>query len=103
MIQDIQTRPEFDMLLRDALNMFKQLVQDNPADKTIFAVHRQLEAIQGWTAGGNDMTEAQKKSIVMGLQAQRELMDFVDEKDLVISLHNYILLTMPTARAVTPP
>jgi hypothetical protein len=95
---DIQTRQEFNTCLRDALDMFRKLVHDNPGDKTIFAVHRQLEAIEGWTAGGNDMTEAQKKRIVMGLQAQRELMDFPDEKALVISLHNYILLKMPITR-----
>ena len=98
MIRDIRTRREFDVCLRDALALFRKLVQDNPGDKTIFAIHRQLEAIDGWTAGGNTMTEAQKNGIVMGLQAQRELMDFADERDLVISLHNYVLLTMPTAR-----
>ena len=99
MIQDIKTRQEFDSRLHDALDMFAKLVQDNPGDKTIFAVHRQLEAIEGWTAGGKNMTEDEKQRIVMGLQASRELMDFVDEADLVKSLHNFILLKMPTARA----
>ncbi len=99
MIQDIQTRREFETHLRDALRMFEKLAQDNPDDQTIFAVRRQLEAIEGWTASGKNMTEDQKKRIVMGLQAQRELMDFPDEKDIIISLHNYILLKMPSARA----
>jgi hypothetical protein len=99
MIRDILTRQEFDICLREALDMFRELVQDNPDDKTVVAVRRQLEAIEEWTAGGKNMTEDQKERIVMGLQAQRELMDFSDEKDLAISLHNYILLKMPSAVA----
>ncbi len=98
MIQDIQTRQEFDVYLRDALYMMGQLVKEFPADKTIFAVHRQLEAIEQWTAGGKNMSDDQKKRIIMGLQMQRELSDFQDEKDLVIALHNYILLRMPSGR-----
>jgi hypothetical protein len=46
------------------------------------------------------MTQPQKDRIVMGLQAIREMADFVVEQDLVCALHSFIESRMPTAPAV---
>jgi hypothetical protein len=97
-IHDLKTRQEFDVYMRDAIYAMTKLIAENPADKMLKAILNQLEAIEKWTAGGKNLTEDQKNRIYMGLQAQREMADFVDEKDLVISLHNYIIVRMPNAK-----
>jgi hypothetical protein len=93
---DIHTRPEFDRLLQEALVKMRALVQKVP-DPVLKAVLRQLEAVEQWTAGGQNLTKAQKDRLVMGLQASREMADFEDEQDLIFTLYNYIIREMPTA------
>lgn len=97
----IKDRQEFDNYLLEALAKMKKLVQDVPLDKTLFAVLRQLEAIEQWTANRQNMTADQKKRIVMGLQAHREMVDFPVEQDLVLALNNYIEGSMPTAPSLS--
>lgn len=95
---EIKTRQEFEHYLVEALAKIKKLVDDVPNDKTLFAVLRQLEAIQQWTAGGKNMSQADKERIIMGLQAHREMGDFPVEQDLVLALNNYIETRMPSRR-----
>jgi hypothetical protein len=93
----IQDRHEFDMYLLDAQVKMTKLIQDVGPDPVLGAVLRQLEAIEQWTSKGGSMTGDQKERIVMGLQAHREMAEFPVEQDLVLTLNNYILRTMPTA------
>jgi hypothetical protein len=93
----IQDRDEFDTYLIDAQVKMTKLIQGVGSDPVLSPVLRQLEAIEQWTSNGANMTSDQKKRIVMGLQAHREMADFPVEQDLVLALNNYILRTMPTA------
>lgn len=93
----IKDRQEFDKYLPETHAKVKKLIQDLGADPVLVAVLRQLEAIEQWTANGQNMTQPQKDRIVMGLQAVREMADFVVEQDLVCALHSFIESRMPTA------
>ncbi|HVZ35974.1 MAG TPA: hypothetical protein VG963_26285 [Polyangiaceae bacterium] len=86
----IENRQEFERYLVEAIAKMKALIVNEPDDKTLKAVLRQLEAIQQWTANGQTMTRGQVAKIVMGLQAHREMGDFPVEQDLVLALNNYI-------------
>jgi hypothetical protein len=93
----IHDRQEFDRYLLEAQSKMKQLIQRAGTDPVLVAVLRQLDAIEQWTANGQNMTAEQKGSIVMGLQAHREMASFPVEQDLALALNNYIEGRMPTA------
>lgn len=97
---DIKNREEFDKYLAEAIPKLAKLAKEMPDEKVFFAVHRQLEAIKGWTADGKNMTRAQKDKIIMGVQASREMDGFYVEQNLVIALDNYIEAKMPNAPPV---
>jgi hypothetical protein len=90
----IKNRQEFDDCLLEALPKIKQLIADAGADPVLVSVLRQLEAIQQWTANGQDVTPEQNKRIIMGLQALRQMESFPDEQDLVVTIDNYIKTVM---------
>ena len=94
----MQTRLEFEVGLSEALHAIGQLLRSDPGDPAYVGIANQLEAIQQWTTDGKDLTQKQKDRVNMGLVAQRELKgDVPDLAALLISLHDYILLKMPTA------
>jgi hypothetical protein len=90
----IQSRKEFDDYLLEAIPKINKLIADAGADPVLVSVLRQLEAIQQWTANGQDVTPEQNKRIIMGLQALREMASFPDEQDLVVTIDNYIKTVM---------
>lgn len=90
----IKNRKEFDDCLAKAIPTIKQLVVDAGHDPVLAVVLRQLEAIQQWTANGQDVTPEQDQRIYMGLQASRQMADFPDERDIVIALDSYIKSVM---------
>jgi hypothetical protein len=90
----IRNRQEFDDCLLEALPKITQLIADAGADPVIASVLRQLEAVQQWTANGQDVTPDQNKRIIMGLQALRQMESFPDEQDLVVTIDNYIKTVM---------
>jgi hypothetical protein len=94
----ITTRQEFERYLKEALDKMKRLSPNDTGDPTLFAVLRQLESITEWTADGEVLTGKQKSSLVMGLQASREMAGFPAEQDLVCALHSYIEARMPSRR-----
>ena len=93
-IEAIDGRDDFDRRLCEAIVAMQACVEAMPEDATLRAVLRQLEAIKRWTAGGATMNAEQVQSIVMGLQAQREMADFPRETALVIAVHNFVLRQM---------
>ena len=54
----IKNRQEFERYLVEATAKMKALIVNEPDDKTLKAVLRQLEAIQQWTANGQTITSA---------------------------------------------
>jgi hypothetical protein len=93
----IRSRQEFEKHLAEAIVKMKKLIQTEGDDPILIAVLRQLEAVEQWTSGDRNLTADEKKRIVMGLQAHRQMQDFPDEQDLVLALHVYIETDMPTA------
>jgi hypothetical protein len=89
-----QNRQEFDDGVSEAIPKIKQLIADVGADPVLVSVLRQLEAIQQWTANGQDVTPDQNKKLILGLQALREMADFTDEQELVVRIDNYIKTVM---------
>lgn len=89
-----QNRQEFDDGVSEAIPKIKQLIADVGADPVLVSVLRQLEAIQQWTANGQDVTPDQNKRLILGLQALREMADFTDEQELVVRIDNYIKTVM---------
>lgn len=97
-IPEMRTRRELELSLRDALHAIALLLESDPTDPAYLAVSNQLAAIVRWTAGGANLTQAQKDRITMGLVAQREIMgDEPELAALLIGLHHHILRRMPTA------
>jgi hypothetical protein len=72
----------------------KKLVADEGADPVLISVLRQLEAIEQWTANGQDVTSEQNKDLVLGIQALRQMEDFPDEQDLVVTIDHHIKTVM---------
>lgn len=79
--------------MSEAIPRIKQLIEVD-ADPVLISVLRQLGAIQHWTANGQDVTPEQNKRVTMGLQALRQMADFPDEQDLVVTIDNYIKTVM---------
>jgi hypothetical protein len=90
----IKDRQEFDDCLLAALPTIKRLIAGAGADPVLVSVLLQLQAIQQWTANGQDVTPEQNKRIVMGLQALRQMENFPDEQDLIVTIDNYIKTVM---------
>ena len=90
----ITSRHEFDAYVSEAIPKLEGLINAVGPDPVLVSVLRQLEAIQQWTAGGKDVTPEQNTRIIMGIQALREMADFPDEKDLVVTIDNYIKTVM---------
>jgi hypothetical protein len=93
----IKDRQEFDNSLLEAQAKMKQLIEKIRPEPVLISVLRQVEAIQQWTASGQDMSKDQKARIVTGLQTHREMASYTVEQDLVLALDNYIEGLMPTA------
>ena len=97
-MKPIATRQEFDIYLRDARYEIDKLAAQDPADRTLTSIVKQLEYIENATSTGANLDAATKKRLTMGLLAHRELKgEFENVADLIIALHNFIDQRMPTA------
>lgn len=69
----INSRADFDALLRKATVEGKALLAVRPGDPAIDPIVRQLEAVAVWSANGQKPSKDLRSSIDMGLRASREL------------------------------
>lgn len=69
----IRTRQEFFEALEQARAEAERLAARTPGFRPYEAILEQLEAMQGWTAGGRTPTDEERDSISIGLIAVREL------------------------------
>jgi len=92
---EIDSRADFERVLKEARYITRRLLQRQPHNKTIETIDTQLDALERWTAGGGEPSEAQRKTISIGLIAARELDDVPDPEvkvlvDKLYALQNYV-------------
>ena len=72
----LKTFEAFDGLLATAREALAAMLTAEPDDGAIVSVHRQLEALVGWTRGGRCPSQAEKDQLNFGQIASRELDDY---------------------------
>jgi hypothetical protein len=81
--------------LHDVKLLCELIMQRLPRERLLESVHRQLEALQTWTADRRTPTREERKRIVMGIQMYREY-ETTDDDELyklrgrVGELNNYV-------------
>ena len=73
MPSSLRTFEEFDRLLAQARAEIDAMRVVEPDDGAIASVHRQLEALSGWTRGARCPSQAEKDQLNFGQIASREL------------------------------
>lgn len=69
----IRTRQEFFEVLEETRTEAERLAASAPGFRAFEVILEQLEAMQGWTAGGRAPTDEERESINIGLIAVRDL------------------------------
>jgi len=72
---EINSRADYDRVLRDATGTVLRLRARNPTDPVLQRVAKQLEAMRRWSDNGRHPTASERRSIDVGLVAAREFSD----------------------------
>jgi hypothetical protein len=75
---NIDSRADFDRVLKEARDITRRLLAARPDNQTIEVIDTQLDAMGRWTAAGRDPTKAERETISVGLIAVRELSEIQD-------------------------
>jgi hypothetical protein len=92
---DIDSRVGFERMLRDARAITRRMLEGQPNNPIIATIDRQLDALERWTANGREPSEAERKTINIGLIAVRELDNVPDPEVQALtgklySVQNYV-------------
>lgn len=90
----VTSRNRFFELLSDAVAKTNQLLLTNPDKAILHSFAAQLAAMKNWTANGRKPTFDERKSITMGVAAQREIQgtssaDLAEFLTLISALDSY--------------
>jgi len=69
---EIDSRADFDRVLKEARTITRRLLRASPDNPAIAAIDTQLDAMERWAAGG-EPTRDERERINVGLVAVREL------------------------------
>jgi len=70
---EIDSRADFQRVLGEAMAITRRILQQRPDNETVEVIDTQLDAMTRWSTAGRDPTQAERKTINVGLIAAREL------------------------------
>lgn len=94
--EGIETREEFFEVLARTLEETERRMSELPGFDPLDLIRYQLLSIRGWTAGGREPTEEERRSVNIGLVAVRELAtnfeapEWLDYMDRLHALDYYV-------------
>jgi hypothetical protein len=92
MADPVHSSAEFQRRLAEALEKVSALLAQHAGERELRSIHLQLEALAGWTAGGQKPTQEQKDRLNFGLLASRHL----DDLDQPLAQELYALASWVT-------